>query len=362
MRWREGARRYGRTFDRRGDAVAFDVAIRRRQQLGGFVTLDLDVPLEQFCDEWWALHVLPNLSPHTQHSYGILRDRYLLPSLGRHRLREITPRVVSRLSADLVAAGGGAPTVRKALAVLQSMLAMAVREERLESNPVAKVRKPPQMPSRLVDPLPPVTVEAMRRLLGVEDATLLSLLAYAGLRPGEALGLRWSRVGQRSLAIERSVVDGAERPTKTGRSRSVRLLGPLADDLEDWRSICSPPTPHAFLFSRPDGSPWRDDDWRNWRRRIYQPAARAVGLPDSRPYDLRSSFVSLLIFEGQTVVEVARQAGHAPETCLRHYARVFADYDPARRVSAEEQIRQARLGLGRPTDAPNASGRELDAA
>jgi transposase-like protein len=53
------------------------------------------------------------------------------------------------------------------------------------------------------------------------------------------------------------------------------------------------------------------------------------------------TWVSLMIFEGHTVVEVARQAGHSAETC-RHYARVFKEYDPADCVNATDRIRRAR--------------------
>jgi integrase len=63
---------------------------------------------------------------------------------------------------------------------------------------------------------------------------------------------------------------------------------------------------------------WRDHDWRNWRRRVFDPLAHSVGMPSMRPYDLRHAFCSLLIHEGQTVVEVARQAGHAPTMTLSH--------------------------------------------
>ena len=52
VRWRAGARRHGRTFDRKSDAIAFDAAIRRRQQLGSVVTADLDVALAEFAAEW----------------------------------------------------------------------------------------------------------------------------------------------------------------------------------------------------------------------------------------------------------------------------------------------------------------------
>jgi hypothetical protein len=61
-----------------------------------------------------------------------------------------------------------------------------------------------------------------------------------------------------------------------------------------------------------------------------------------RPYDLRHAFCSLLIAEGLSVLEVARQAGHAPTMMLDTYAHVMADHDGAERRSAEAAIRSAR--------------------
>ena len=42
VRWRQGGRYRSQTFDRKGDAVTFAAEIRRRQQLGTLVTMDLD--------------------------------------------------------------------------------------------------------------------------------------------------------------------------------------------------------------------------------------------------------------------------------------------------------------------------------
>ena len=47
-----------------------------------------------------------------------------------------------------------------------------------------------------------------------------------------------------------------------------------------------------------------------------------------------------------SVLEVARQAGHSPEECLRTYAHVFEEFDPADRTPAEERIRAARAKSG----------------
>jgi integrase len=81
----------------------------------------------------------------------------------------------------------------------------------------------------------PAVVERVRdHLLARGDrrsATLVSVLAYAGVRPGEALALTFGDVRQRTILVERSVSLGEIKETKTGRLRSVRLLPPLADDL-----------------------------------------------------------------------------------------------------------------------------------
>jgi integrase len=111
----------------------------------------------------------------------------------------------------------------------------------------------------------------------------------------------------------------------------VRLLAPVGEDLNAWRTTTT--RPGGLVFPRPDGSPWTRDDWANWRHRTFQANADRIGRLNARPYDLRHSFVSLLIAEERTVIDVAGQAGHSPETCLRYYAHLFADLDPGLRLS-----------------------------
>jgi hypothetical protein len=53
----------------------------------------------------------------------------------------------------------------------------------------------------------------------------------------------------------------------------------------------------------------------------------------------------LLIYEGQPPQYVAEQLGHSAATLLRDYARVWEDFDPSQRVSAEEQIERVRRRL-----------------
>ena len=64
-----------------------------------------------------------------------------------------------------------------------------------------------------------------------------------------------------------------------------------------------------------------------------------------RPYDLRHSFVSLLLAEGANVVEIARQAGHSPTMTLSTYAHLFDEASGGERLSAEDEIRRARRAV-----------------
>ena len=53
-------------------------------------------------------------------------------------------------------------------------------------------------------------------------------------------------------------------------------------------------------------------------------------------------FVSLLIAQGASVVEVASQAGHTRTMALDTYAHLFAEFEDAEKASASDLIRRAR--------------------
>ncbi len=349
VRWYDDGRgtERSRTFPRgtkRAVVDAFENRVGLLQRTGGVDEVDIGRDtLADFAGEWWEIYAGPNLARSTLTTYSHIYNRHVLPRLGEYRLRELTPAVIARFRAELEQDDVGAPTVRKALAILQGMLSRAVEWGQLKHNPVAGVRKPPTRRSREVRCLAPARVESLRgHLLGNgrrRDATMVSVLAYAGPRPGEPLALRWEDIGERTILMH---------ATKTSRRiRSVRLLAPLRQDLQEWRIACGRPGPRELIFPNAEGSQWSDHDYRNWRKRVFKPAAAACGLEGLVPYDLRHSYASLLIHEGQSVVEVAAQLGHSPQMTLSTYAHVMAELASAERISAEEQIRAARdTGLG----------------
>ena len=176
--------------------------------------------------------------------------------------------------------------------------------------------------------LAPARVEAARAVCGARGAVLVSMLAYAGLRPHEACGLRWSDVKERTLIASAA---------KTRRRRSVRLLDPLAQDLREWRLQSGRPDDDQLVFGMTANqfSAWRRGEWRD--------ALDAAGLDYQRPYVLRHSFASLLAHEGRSLPYIARQLGHSVATCAETYQHVMDELEDAPRISAEAAIRDARM-------------------
>jgi integrase len=221
--------------------------------------------------------------------------------------------------------------------LLQAIMRRAVVHGLIPANPVQVVAKPKQKPTIRPQPLDPLTIERIRIQLRPRDQMIVSLLAYAGLRPSEDRAVRWGDLEHRTLHIYAS---------KTGRARDVELLAPLAQDLAEWRLASGRPGPKELIVPRPTGGEWSREDWANWRRRIWRPAAIAAGVAgDLRPYRLRSSFVSLLLWEGRSLPYVADQAGHSIATLANHYAGVIRSLEDQPRVPAAEAIRAARAQL-----------------
>jgi hypothetical protein len=78
----------------------------------------------------------------------------------------------------------------------------------------------------------------------------------------------------------------------------------------------------------------------------------------------RHSFVSLLIAEGRSIVDVARQAGHSATMALDTYGHVFDELDGTESISAEDAIREARADLVRtaPVSVASAKNKALRSA
>lgn len=346
VRYRQNGRHRSCSFATKKDASAYEAQVKLARRGGTLRELDAGKTLlHVFGEQWWNTHVKPNLARATQEKYANSWNTRVLPQFGETPMREITPRAIMEWQAEMQKSGMKAPAIKQAINTLQACLQLAVVWGEIQTNPCREVRKPSAKRTRAVRPVTPIEVERIRAHMIEKgqhrDATFVSVLAYSGMRPGEALALSWEHIRQNTILVERATAYGEIKSTKTSKIRSVKLLPALRHDLNEWQLRSE----HAggLIFPGSEANkPWSREAYKSWERRAFKTAAVAIGRDDATPYSLRHSFASLLIREGKSIVEVAAQLGHAPTMTLDTYAHVFADLDEEGRLPASEMIDQAR--------------------
>lgn len=148
------------------------------------------------------------------------------------------------------------------------------------------------------------------------------------------------RVEQRNSLGQ--ILKGAK--SKRRAYRVVPLPAVLAEELAAWveeKDIGA----DAPLFPSRQGTYWTEHQYRNWRRRVYHPAALALGLP-TNPYALRHTYISLRFAAGATPIEVAAAAGHSPSMSLDVYGSVIEGLE-GKTLNIDQAIREARRKVAR---------------
>lgn len=279
----------------------------------------------------WTESVLPGLPITAQTRRSYLRDLRRCAPLRSVPLAELSPSHVEGLLADLAAQGYSRTVCRLARAALSRALGEAERRGLVARNPARLAVLPAAAPRpKERRSLTPEQAKALAAVLdGEPDEALWLSMLLLGLRPGEAVALRWC-----DLDTEHQVLHVAQArkwtpgglvvgPPKT--RRGVRALR-MPDALVQAVSRLEPGPPEALAFPTPHGS-LRDD--RALARRLVTLCRRAGIDPPARPYELRHSAASLFSDAGVPIEVLADLLGHTStqmlEQVYRHRVRKVVD-------------------------------------
>jgi integrase len=305
--------------------------------MGGIVVLPEPVTLAELYARYFASKA--HREKNTRDGYAAMW-KHLEPRLGHVPVQQISPAMVEALGPEMVRDGVGVTSANKAIGLLSSMMNRAIVWGYVDRNPCDHVERPRAERKRRVEPLSPTQVESIRARMKLRDRTLVSVLAYAGLRPGEALALAWEDVGN-TIRVDKAVAHGVVKSTKNRLARNVTPLPALKRDLDEYRMSLGRPE-SGLVFPNGGGDPWTDAKYRNWRTRCFEPAATAAGLRGIHVYDCRHSFASLLLASGASTTEVAYEMGHGIGVLVSTYAHVIAEFRGNGTIDPETQIAAAR--------------------
>lgn len=320
-------RRTSKRFASETEARAWVEHLARGPQAG-----TANMRMEDYLYDWYGLHG-PGWSKRTRRDRRYFLERFIVPYIGRARLCDLTRPAVRRWRAEIQGHGATAKVANDAVRILSSALGAAVKDDIIATNPCAGLGALPEAaPDR--EPATLDQVEALRlEMPSARDRLAVSLLAYAGLRPGELRTLQVRDLRPKAIRVMRAADDdGAVKGTKTGSVRVVHLLGVLADDIA---AADLPDDPDAFVCPQ-------TARWDNWSGRVWRPR-RAAAECDPVPYSLRHTYASLMIAEGRNQHEVARLLGHAtPQLTLTTYGHLFAEAQLSDGQDVQAAATQAR--------------------
>lgn len=318
-------------FKRKRDAEAHSNLVEVDRRQGSLIDPRLGrVTVSEWWAQWWP--TVTNLRPSTVARDTQFFRTHALPVFGNTQLAKLDRTTLRAWVAELGSADGSnlAPaTIHRVVQLMNKCVNAALEDRLISHNPVAKL------------PLPRIERQEMRFLTVEELWSLASAIdpryrafvllgGFGGLRLGEMLGLRWSRVDllRRRVHVAETLVDITGHisfgPPKTKAAvRSVPLPSFVCDELSLLAQ--QPLDPEMLVFRSPDGLPIRAT---LFRRRFWAPAVKVAGLEPLRIHDLRHTAVSLWIADGAHPKQIAVMAGHTSvSVVLDRYGHLYPQQD-----------------------------------
>jgi integrase len=362
-RWRGSTgKQESRSFDRKGEAVRYEAEQRRKIAENVYVSPNEGRQvIGEFAEEWFR-HQSVEWKPKTAASARSLLDSQVLPYWKTVPLNKVNYDEVADWIAELQEKPGrGGNTlspsrVRQAYHMLTGLLDGAVARRKIGANPARNV------------PIPRLEDRTQRRALTWEqvfdladachrhrDRLMILVLACTGLRWGEVAGLRVGHILVRegvpnliSPFFLCSVMDNVSDVNgklvtvmpKSHERRSVSVELPVV--VEAMRRQIAGKDEDELVFPGQRGGPLRVN---NWRRDVFDKAAKEIGLPGLTPHELRHTAATLAIDSGASIKDVQVMLGHKDASLtLNRYGKHTqeAAHRVARAMSQSAQEAQAR--------------------
>lgn len=290
--------------------------------IGGVLTFE-------YVAEAWLRHgkSVAGWKPSTAMHRRSVLNAHLLPAFGKKAIREISTDQVRRWWRGLHddERDGGRLADRNANKILADFRAIwnwGADEYELPPNPSAGIKKHKELTSERPDFYSPEEVHALLDAAGTERDRLIYLVAaFAGLRRGEVISLRWSHIDfeRAYMHVVESVSAGQDSRVKDEEGRSVPLAPQVALALGAWKPDDAQPNDLLFQaqrYKKGRGKKKLDGDALSTR---YREARDRAGLRKLRFHDLRHTFGSLAVDGGASLVQVQAWMGHADiKTTMRY--------------------------------------------
>lgn len=321
-----------RGFRTKRDAELFLASVEVSKARGEFIDVtESKALIGRLGAEWLARQT--HLKPSSYRPVESAWRNHVLPVWGHIAVAHVRKTAVQQWVSEMTIGdlGGtppqkpkGATLVIRAYGVLAAILDDAVSDRRVLSNPARGVT----LPRKVRKPHIYLNHEQVHALAAASKyPALVLVLAYCGLRWGEATGLKVKHLDmlRRRIMIEENAVQVGSvievGTPKNHKKRTVPFPRFLADHLA---RQCEGKGREDLVFPGENGQHLRlarvHEDNMSW----FAGAVKRSGIPRITPHDLRHSAASFAVSAGANVKAVQKMLGHSSAAMtLDVYADLF---------------------------------------
>lgn len=242
---------------------------------------------------------------HKRQRDDIPRVKTWLDAFGSVPAEDVKPSQVEEVMARLKEEGMQPATIHRRLTVLKAIYNRAIREGKVDKNPVLRVQSP-KFDNRIVRYLTPDEESRLFAALPERLHPIVTVALHTGCRQGELLRLIWGDVDFASGTI-------LIREAKSGESRRVVMNSRVKFVLSSLPGNEKPASP---VFQNTFGGVM---DGGNLRRE-FEGAVKKAGIAPFRFHDLRHTFASRLAMNGANDRTLQTLLGHKSQAMILRYA------------------------------------------
>ncbi len=307
----------------------------------GIYLPDKKIPNFKQVAKEWIEYKKPNLRHSTWSVYeGHTRNHF--DDFKPIKINRITTAKVEKWISARHNEGMNIATIKKILVTLGQIMAYAVRHGYIDYNPVRDAERPRGNGESEESKIRVLTPAEINAFLDAERdmkyRTLFKLAVFSGARQGELLGLKWSDVKweDNQIHIQRTFNKGNWYDVKTAASNRKIDIGPsMIAKLKEWKLAC-PSNAYDLVFPNKAGKPIDHNNLRKWH---FYPCLEKAGLPKIRFHDLRHTYASLRIEQGENIKYIQSQLGHSsPTITLNVYSHLMKSVNREAALRLENAI------------------------
>lgn len=279
------------------------------------------------------------LSPSTLEGYEKAINSERMKYWDGVALAEATP---SKLRDWISAMNVTAKRARNLMTPLRSVFEDALNDELIDYNPFDRIalnkllKQTTKSSDYEVDPFAAAERDELLAKARADEAPMLRFWFNTGLRPGELMALRWSKIDWigRKARIDLNLVAKTEKGPKTNAGiRDVELNDEAIAGLIAQKSATFLAGEHVWHNPRVS-APWESD--AQIRKTLWEPLCKRAGVRYRNPYQVRHTYASTMLTDGTNPWYVAQQLGHVDvQMVFKVYGKFISQDYQRPRVTAD---------------------------